>query len=415
MSSSIAEQRKRAMALVRLRMEQARRGGVIRLRVEDQAHDGRTIRIGGRDLVNFGSAAYLGLNTDDRLKKASRVAVERFGSVFSSSAAYVSVDLYADLEERLTDIFGGHVLIPTTVTLGHLSVLPVLIGPDDLVLMDHQVHASVQLTGRALAGLGTEVRDLPHNDMERLHRAVSEAYAMGRRVWYLADGVYSMFGDTAPVLDVLAILEEFDNLYVYFDDAHGVGWKGHHGIGHVLSEMGSHERVVVIGSLAKSWGAGGAVVRLPSESMAEDILLSGATFTFSGPLHPAELGAAAAAAEIHLSPERSERARHLMQRIDLMRSAIAAAQLPALSLERTPLWFVRVGHPEGAIELSRRLMADGFYANVAGFPVVPQGMDGIRFTTTTFHTEDDIERFVASVARNIRDLVATREVFIDLR
>jgi 7-keto-8-aminopelargonate synthetase-like enzyme len=224
-----------------------------------------------------------------------------------------------------------------------------------------------------------------------------------------------MFGDTAPLSEVRAALDEFDDLYVYFDDAHGVGWKGHHGIGHVLSGMGHHDRVVVIGSLAKSWGAGGAVVRLPTESMAEEILLAGATFTFSGPLHPAELGAATAAAEIHLSSERDERAARLMERIDRLRAGIAEAQLPALSLERTPLWFVRVGDPAGAIELSRRMMADGFFVNVSGFPVVPQGMDGIRFTTTTFHGEDDIDRFVEALARNIRGLAGSREVFIDLR
>lgn len=415
MSSKTAEQRERALALVKLRMDQARQGGVIRLRVEDQADDGRTIRIEDRDLVNFGSAAYLGLNTDERLKKGAQAAVERYGPVFSSSAAYVSVDLYSELEEKLTRIFGGHVLVPTTVTLGHLSVLPVLVNPDDLVLMDHQVHASVQLTSFALRGLGAEVRDVPHNDVERVHEATAEAHAMGRRVWYLADGVYSMFGDTSPVRSIVDLLEEYDNLYAYFDDAHGVGWRGVHGMGHVLDIVGHHDRVVVIGSLAKSWGAGGAVVRLPNESMAEQVLLAGATFTFSGPLHPAELGAAVAAADIHLSAERDERAAGLMRRIDRLRAAITDAQLPALSLERTPLWFVRVGELGRAIELSRRLMADGFYANLSGFPVVPHGMDGLRFTTTAFQTDDDIDRFVESLHRNISDLITTHELYIDLR
>lgn len=415
MSSHIAEHRERALALVRLRMEQARAGGLIRLRASHQAEDGRTIRIAGRDYVNFGSAAYLGLNTDERLKAGSHDAVDRFGSVFSSSAAYVSVDLYGELEEKLTEIFGGYVLIPTTVTLGHLSVLPVLVSPDDVALMDHQVHASVQLTARTLRGQGVEVRDLPHNDLDALRTAVARASSLGRRSWYLADGVYSMFGDTAPVRGIADLLDEFPLLHVYFDDAHGVGWRGVNGVGHVLTEMGHHDRVVVIGSLAKSWGAGGAVLRLPTAEMAEAVLLAGSTFTFSGPLHPAELGAAVAAADIHLTDERDEREKLLMGKIDRMRSGLAEAQLPALSLERTPLWFVRVGEPEKAIELGRRMMADGFYINVSGFPVVPQGMDGIRFTTTCFQTNDDVDRFVASLHRNIDGLVSHRELYIDLR
>lgn len=104
-----------------------------------------------------------------------------------------------------------------------------------------------------------------------------------------------------------------------------------------------------------------------------------------------------------------------MGKIDRMRSRITEAQLPALSLERTPLWFVRVGEPDKAIELSRRMMADGFYTNVSGFPVVPLGSDGIRFTTTTFQTDEDIDRFADALQRNIAGLVTTRELFIDLR
>lgn len=101
---------------------QAIEGGLIRLRVEDQSDDGRTITVRGRELVNLGSAAYLGLNTDDRLKDGAKAAIDTFGPVFSSSAAYTSVGLYSDLEDRLEKIFGRRVLIPTTTTLGHLSV-----------------------------------------------------------------------------------------------------------------------------------------------------------------------------------------------------------------------------------------------------------------------------------------------------
>jgi 7-keto-8-aminopelargonate synthetase-like enzyme len=414
LGSNVAQYREQALRLVKLRMDQAIAGGLIRLRVEDQAADGRTITVDGREMLNFGSCAYLGLNTDDRLKAGATAAVDRYGPVFSSSAAYTSIDLYTDLEERLERIFGGRILVPTTTTLGHLSVLPVLIGPDDLVLTDHQVHASVQLTTKVVKGLGAEVRDVPHNDMDVLRTVLADTPSQ-RRVWYLADGVYSMFGDTAPVHDIAALLEEFPNLFVYYDDAHGVGWRGTHGIGHVLSEVAHHERMIVIGSLAKSWGAGGAVLVLPNDVMAERVLLAGATFTFSGPLHPAELGAAVAAADIHLSDERDEREKVLFDRIDYVRDRLIEHQLPVLSLERTPLWFLRVGTPEKAIELAKRMMRDGYYVNVSGFPVVPAGMDGIRFTTTAFHTRADLEGFVDSLVENLEGLVVPLEWYIDLR
>lgn len=415
MDSKTVAQREQALQLVQQRLEMAVRGGLIRLRVDNQSRDSRTISVRGRDLVNFGSCAYLGLNTDQRLIDAAKAALDRYGPVFSSSAAYASIDLYTDLEERLAKIFNqGHILIPTTTTLGHLSVLPVLVAPGDLVLLDHQVHASVQLTAAVLKGSGADVRDVKHNDVEMINSILTSHAHRHRRVWLLADGVYSMFGDTAPVHEIATLLAEFENLWVYYDDAHGVGWRGQHGVGHVLTEVGYHERVIVIGSLAKSWGAGGSVLVLPNQPMAEKVLLAGATFTFSGPLHPAELGAAAASADIHLSAERDVREQRLFAKIDYVRDRLVAAQLPALSLERTPLWFVSVGEPENAIELGRRMMEDGFYVNVSGFPVVPMGMDGIRFTTTLFQTDNDLARFLDALERNIQGLGSQVEWHIEL-
>ena len=53
--------------------------GSRRLRVEDRNLDGAWLTIGGRRLVNFGSCAYMGLNTDPRLKAAAKDAIDRFG------------------------------------------------------------------------------------------------------------------------------------------------------------------------------------------------------------------------------------------------------------------------------------------------------------------------------------------------
>lgn len=415
MRAEAATQREEAIRLVYRRMEQAKRSGLIRLRVEDQAPNGETITIEGEKLVNFGSCAYLGLNVDPRLKAGAIEAVEQYGPVFSSSTAYTSVDLYTELENNLTRIFGGTVLIPTTTTLGHLSVLPVLVAPGDLVLLDHQVHASVQLTSHLLRGLGAVVEDVPHNDTAALEQRLEAGAGSHERVWYLADGIYSMYGDTAPVADIVALLDRYENLHVYFDDAHGVGWRGRHGIGHVLTEAALHERMIVIGSLAKSWGAGGSVLVLPNEELAERVLLAGATFTFSGPLHPAELGAAVAASYIHLSSERDERERRLTDQIEYVRSRLVAAQLPALSLEPTPIWFLRVGTLDNAIELGRRMMREGFYVNLSGFPVVPMGMDGIRFTNTVYHDQEQLAAFMDALERHTPDLIVPLEGDIDLR
>lgn len=415
LNTDVARQRERVLRLVKSQMDMAVASGLIRLRVQDQSKTGETITIDGRELINFGSCAYLGLNVDPRLKAGAVKAIEQYGPVFSSSNAYTSVDLYTELESKLGEIFGEHILVPTTTTLGHLSVLPVLVSPADLVVLDHQVHGSVQLAAQVLRGLGTKVIDIPHNDVDALSAVLEECAHDYARVWYLADGIYSMYGDTAPVSDIVELMDQHPNLHAYFDDAHGVGWHGTHGRGIVLTEAPAHERMIVIGSLAKSWGAGGAVLVMPNEEFAEMVLLAGTSFTFAGPLHPAELGAAIAAADIHLTSERDDRELRLMRDIDYVRDRLMEHQLPVMSLERTPLWFIRVGSPENTMELGRRLMADGFYTNLAAYPLVPLGTSGIRFTNTLYHTEEHLERFVDALVHHLPDLAAPFEGSVDIR
>src|SRR6185369_5161151 len=93
--------------------------GLAHASVEDARLDGRQIELAGRRLVNFGSCSYLGLETDARLKRAACEAVERYGVVFSSSRAYVSLPLYAEFEALLSEVVGGHpvVVAPTTSLL----------------------------------------------------------------------------------------------------------------------------------------------------------------------------------------------------------------------------------------------------------------------------------------------------------
>jgi 7-keto-8-aminopelargonate synthetase-like enzyme len=258
------------------------------------------------------------------------------------------------------------------------------------------------------------VTPVAHNDMGVLTAAVDEACARYDKVWYLADGVYSMLGDVAPVAEIMDLVDRHENLHAYFDDAHGFGWRGINGRGWVLDNVPWHPRLVVAVSLAKSFGSGGAAIAFPDRAMAERVEMSGGTMVFSGPLHPAQLGAAIASADIHLSPELEERQAVLNQQIKLMKSGLLAADLPVVNTDDTPLWFVRVGGSEPAMELARRMMDDGFYLNFSAFPAVPVGQAGLRLTHTLYHTVDQIEAMIESLARNFRFVSGGTEIIFDI-
>ena len=414
MRTGKASRHERLLTLFERNVRASRQRGLSALRVEDRNLDGAWLTIGGRRLVNFGSCAYMGLNTDPRLKAAAKDAIDRFGPVFSSSSAYTSIGLYTELEERLRRIFHAHVVVPPTTTLGHLAALPVMIGEGDAVLVDSQAHSTVHLATQVLMAEGISVTSVAHNDMDVLTAAVEDACRRFDQVWYIGDGIYSMLGDVAPVAKIMDLVDSHDNLHAYFDDAHGFGWRGTNGRGWVLDAVPWHPRLVVAVSLAKSFGSGGAALAFPDAAMADRVQLSGGTMVFSGPLHPAQLGAAIASADIHLSPELEERQAALNNQIKMTKAALLAADLPVVNTDSTPLWFVRVGGSEQTLELGRRMMDDGFYLNFGAFPAVPVGKAGLRLTHTVYHTAQQIEAMIDSLARNFRAVAGRPEIVFDI-
>ncbi len=383
------------------------------LRIEDDRLDGAFITVDGSKVIDFGSCSYLGLNRSPALKEAAVDAVERFGTGHSSSPMYTALGMYSQLEERMERLFGASVAIAPTTTLGHLGALPVLAGPEDLVLMDQYSHASLQLAADVLRGRGVTLELLPHNDVAALEARLGNDADQYEKVWYAADGVYSMFGDLAPVELIHPLLDEYTNLHLYYDDAHGFGWQGLHGRGYVLSRVQWHKRMVIAAGFAKSFGTTGGILAFGDPELARRVQYTGGPFTFSGPLQPAALGASIASADIHLSSAHNDLKQQLLERIELARTLLHEFGLPIAADETTPIWFIPIGRLEEVLKTTRAVMNDGFYVNPAGYPAVPMGSAGIRFTLTLHQSEADLRGMIESIARHMPD--AEPDVTIDLR
>ena len=389
--------------------------GVIHRRVEDETLNGAIITLDGRSLVDFSTCSYLGLNRDPRLKAGAIDAVERYGTSYSASPTYTAIPLYDTLEERLREMTGGAVAVAQTTTLAHMAALPALVGPDDLALVDGRAHDSVHLATTNLRGNGVTVESVAHRDPVFLAHRLAETAGHYNRVWYLADGIYSMYGDTAPVEDVAALQAIYPNLYAYYDDAHGFGWSGKHGRGHVLSRVPLNDRTVIAAGFAKAFGSLGAVLIFGDEHLARRVRLVGGPLTFSGPLPPPDLGSAVASAGIHLSDEHEEMQSRLMSDIYFVRSEIVRLGLPVVSMEPTPIWYVRIGSPAQAGEMILRLMDEGFYLSIAAYPAVPVGQAGVRFNQSLHHSREQLAALLDALARHLPEVGAEPHIIIDLR
>lgn len=374
--------------------------GIIHLTADDQPCNGTQLRVKGRELVNFGSCSYLGLEQDPRLIAGVVSAVQRFGTQFSSSRAYMSTSLYEQLEATLARIYDKPVLVTPTTSLGHQAALPTLVRDEDAIILDHQVHASVQSAVQLLKPRGIPVHLARHNNLEHVQKLIEQLRPHHRHIWYMADGVYSMYGDFAPVPGLLSLLERHEQLHVYFDDAHGMTWTGPKGCGYLHGQLPQHPRVMLAVSLNKAFASAGGALVFPNEEWARKVRTAGPTLIFSGPVQPPMLGAALASARLHVEDALVPLQQRLLGLIEYTRERLLARHLPLVSKDATPIFFVAAGLPRVAYNLIGRLYQEGFYVNTGTFPATTMQRGGVRFTLTCHHTHEQIDRLVELLAHH---------------
>lgn len=351
-------------------------------------------------MINFGNCSYLGLDIDPRLKEGAIKATEKFGVQFSSSRAFLSCTLYDEYEDLLERIFGHPIVITPTTTLGHQCVLPVIVEEHDLVILDQQVHASVKYATNTLKLNGIKTTIIRHNDLTQLEQILIENEDKYNKIWYLVDGIFSMYGDLAPIEKLVSLQSKYENLHLYIDDAHGMSWSGQNGKGYVLSKTILNDRMIVGTSLNKAFSAGGGVFIFPNKHYAQKVRNCGGPMIFAGPLQIPSLGAGIASAKIHLSDEITRMQQKLLHKIKLCVELGKFYNLPIISNALTPIFFLGLGINKVGYNMVDRMMQDGFWGNLGIFPAVPQSCAGFRFTITNHLHDDDIEMLISKIASN---------------
>lgn len=380
--------------------------GLGHLSTQDEQMNGRTIRLEGEDVLNFATASYMSLERHPALIAGARDALERYGTQFAASRTYVSLGLYDELEGALQQMFGKPVLVAGSTTLGHLSAIPVLVSDEDAVVLDHQVHSSIQTVVQLLKARNVPLSLIRHNRMDQLESKIKKLRGKYRRIWYFADGIYSMFGDGAPLTELVELMNRYEQLVAYVDDAHGFGWAGEHGAGYVRSKIPHHPNLVLAVSLNKSFASAGGALVFPNEEMKRRVRTCGPTFIFCGPVQPPMLGAALAAAKLQLSDAWPAMQAELADRIRYCNEGLAARGLPQADKNETPLYFVPTGMPRPLYEVAHRLLEDRCCVNIGSFPAVPVSNGGVRFHMHRSLAYEDIDLLLDRLAEHWRAVLS---------
>ena len=287
------------------------------------------------------------------------------------------------------------------------------IGSNDAVILDHQVHHSVQTAVNLIKSKGVHTELVRHNRMDLLEERIKTLHQKHNKVWYLADGIYSMFGDAAPVEEIYQLLDKYPSFHLYIDDAHGMSCFGKNGRGYILGKKNIHEKMIVATSFAKAFATGGGAIIFPTAEQARRFRTCGGPMIFSGPMQPSQLGAAIASAKIHLSDEIKLMQQQLHASIRYANAMIKKYELPLISESDSPIFFIGVSLPKIGYKMISRMINDGFYLNLGIFSAVPMKNTGIRFTITRNHSFKEIERMLEALSRNLKEVLSEENFTIE--
>ncbi len=352
----------------------------------------------GHDVLLLCSNNYLGLADHPALAAASIAAIERYGT---SSGASRLVSGTMELHERLERAVASFkqreaALIFNSGHAANTGIIPALVGRGDVVFCDRLNHASI-IDGIMLSG--ARLVRYPHNDCRQL-ASLMEKHAAGRCL-IVTDGVFSMDGDIAPLVELAALKRRYGALLMV-DDAHGSGVLGERGRGSAeLLGVGA-EIDIQMGTFGKALGSFGAYAAVSAEL--RDLLINRArSFIFSTSLPPSVLAASLAAVELVQTPEGDRLREQLCSNTIFFRNSLTEAgfSIPDGSAQIVP---IVIGSADTTMHFSNALLAEGFFAQGIRPPTVPAGTSRLRFTLMATHTHADLAdsvEHIRSVGRRL--------------
>lgn len=350
-------------------------------------------RIGNREILLAGTNNYLGLTFDEDCMEAAKKAVDNHGTgTTGSRVANGSYVEHIELEKALADHLGmPSCVVFTTGYQTNLSAISALAGDKDVIFMDADAHACI-IDGTRLTGAST-IR-FRHNSPEDLDKRLRrQGEIEGGHALVVIEGMYSMFGDIAPVDEFVDVTHRHGG-YLFIDEAHSYGVFGPTGCG-IAEEQGVLDKVDFIsGTFSKSLASVGGFCasKHPEFEITRKVMRP---YMFTASATPSNISAARAAVEKvktggHLRTNLKERAQQLHAGLKELDYDLCADPSPVIAARRPN---------EGIAAMEWNwLIENGVYVNLAVPPGTPQSSSLLRISLSAAHTEEDVNAIIKAFA-----------------
>lgn len=349
--------------------------------------NGPMINIESQELINLSSNNYLGLATDENLKRVAKEAIDSHG-VGAGAVRTINgtLDLHVELEDKLAEFKGTEAAVAFQSGFNcNMAAIQAIMNKEDAILSDELNHASI-IDGCRLSR--AKIIRVKHSDMDDLRQKAKEAVESGNynKVMYITDGVFSMDGDVALLPEIVEIAKEFD-LITYVDDAHGSGVMGK-GAG-TVKHFGLEKDIdIQMGTLSKAIGVVGGYVA-GSQDLIDYLKVAGRPFLFSTSLTPPDTRAIIEAVQTLM--DSTELHDKLWENGDYLKKGLKDLGFN-IGNSATPITPCIIGEEKLTQEFSKRLMEEGVYAKSIVFPTVPRGTGRVRNMPMASHTKEMLDK-----------------------
>jgi len=345
--------------------------------------------INGKETILAGTNNYMGVTLDKTCIEAGKKALDDFGTgTTGSRIANGTYSLHKELESQIASFLDKkHAIVFSTGYAANLGMIAGVAGPKDTIYLDADSHSSIY-DGCTLSG--ARLVRFRHNDANDLAKrlARSKGEEGGRLV--VLEGIYSMFGDRAPMDEFIAVKKEY-GFQLMMDEAHSFGVLGPNGRG-LAEEAGVYDHAdFVVGTFSKALGAIGGF-GAGDHPYFDAIRYHSRPYMFTASPSPASVATAIEAVKLlKREPERRDRLRENSTRLF---EGFKGLGLDLACDVVSPVIAVKCKDEPSTIAMWNALLDAGVYVNIALPPGTPINTCLLRCSVSAAHSFDDIDEII---------------------
>jgi glycine C-acetyltransferase len=367
-----------------------------------ESEQGALVRVAGKDVIMLASNNYLGLASHPRIKEAAIRGIRDFGFGVSSVRFLCgTLTVHRQLEDKISAFLGMEdtILFSSCFAANEgffAAIVNDRLGSDqyrDVIYSDRLNHASIIDGTRLCRSEVVDRKIYEHADVNDLAMKLdADAKASYRFGFIATDGVFSMEGDLAPLVDLIQIAKRHGKV-LFVDDSHAIGVIGPTGRG-TPEQLSVHGKIDVLsGTLGKAMGGAAGGYISGKKDVITFLRQKSRPYTFSNSLPPSI--AIASIEAFRILEEDHSLVEQLQANTRYFRKHIQQLGFKIIQGDH-PIVPIMLGEASVAMEMSTALLEEGVYIKGLWYPVVPQGEARLRAQISAAFNEQILDQALAA-------------------